>query len=214
MSNVINIMSDPLSERVMDSVIASAINRGRAGSSDAVGALLELYREYLLTVASERVTGDIRGKVSPSDLVQDTFQRAAENFPEFRGQTEPELRQWLLQILKNRAADVFRQWYAEKRDVSMEVSLSEFFRNGNRSQDMTPGSPSPMSDLIRKDLLAGVYSAIATLSDDRRQVITMYCLEGCDYDEVAKKLNRTPEAVRKLFFRAIEQLSSTLNLHE
>lgn len=209
-------MSDAKCDPMMDKIVVAAINRGRAGSAEAVGSLCELYRDYLMTVAGERVTGDLQSKVSPSDLVQDTFQRAAMSFKEFQGQSEPELRAWLLQILSRRATDMFRVWYSEKRNVSLEISLSEPVPNGNdlTETELTHSIPGPVSELIRKDLVSRIHAALLLLSEDQRQVIMICCFEKENYEDAAVRLNRSTEAVRKLFFRAIEKLSTILQLDD
>ena len=47
-------------------------------------------------------------------------------------------------------------------------------------------------------------------SDDYRQVITWCYQDGRSFEEVAALMERTENAVRKLWFRAIEQLEREL----
>src|SRR5712692_7954849 len=60
----------------------------RAGSSHALGQLLEMYRSYLLLLARLQIGRRLQGKVDPADLVQETFLRAHRDFVRFRGTTE------------------------------------------------------------------------------------------------------------------------------
>ena len=57
---------------------------------------------------------------------------------------------------------------------------------------------------------AAVLQAIARLPDDYRKVITWCYQEGRSFEEVAALMERTENAVRKLWFRAIEQLEREL----
>ena len=47
----------------------------RAGDADCLGWLLEIYRNYLHLLASVQLNKRLRGRVNPSDLVQETFLR-------------------------------------------------------------------------------------------------------------------------------------------
>src|SRR5207247_2184856 len=65
-----------------------------------------------------------QGKVSSTDLVQETFLKAHDNFDRFRGDTEAELFAWLAQILRNTLASVKRYYLdTDKRQARLEVSL-------------------------------------------------------------------------------------------
>jgi RNA polymerase sigma-70 factor (ECF subfamily) len=48
--------------------------------------------------------------------------------------------------------------------------------------------------------------ALAELGEDHREVLVLHHLEGLGWDEVARRMGRTPNAVRKLWARALDQL--------
>ena len=79
--------------------VSRFLAEARAGHDSAVGRLLEAARLYLLLVANRELPPDLRPKVGPSDLVQETLLRAHRHFGQFRGATEDELLAWLRQIL-------------------------------------------------------------------------------------------------------------------
>jgi RNA polymerase sigma-70 factor (ECF subfamily) len=85
-----------------EELIGSARNR----SQEALGRLLDACRPYLLLVANQQLRPELRAKVGPSDVVQETFLRAADKFVQFQGSTEPELLAWLRRILLNHLANV------------------------------------------------------------------------------------------------------------
>ena len=78
----------------------------RQGDNDCLGALLELYRNYLHLLARTQIDLHLQGRASPSDVVQETFARACENFGQFRGTSERELLGWLRRILVNTLAQL------------------------------------------------------------------------------------------------------------
>src|SRR5713226_3057039 len=96
----------------------------RAGSSHALGQLLEMYRSYLLLLARLQIGRRLQGKVDPADLVQEAFLRAHRDFARFRGTTEAEWAGWLRQILAARLGDLVRHYCGtRRRDVRLEREL-------------------------------------------------------------------------------------------
>src|SRR5262245_24651064 len=91
--------------------------RARQGDTESLGALLELYRNYLHLMARTQIDLHLQGRASPSDAVQEAFVQACENFAQFRGGSEPELLGWLRRILVNTLAKIVeKQMKAHKRD--------------------------------------------------------------------------------------------------
>src|SRR5689334_22576253 len=84
--------------------LESQIRDARRGSQEALGRLLEGCRQYLLLVANEQLDAELRDKLGPSDLVQDTFADAQHDFPQFHGHTRQQLLAWLRRILLNNLA--------------------------------------------------------------------------------------------------------------
>ena len=63
----------------------------------------------------------------------------------------------------------------------------------------------------REERFDRLQSALATLSDDHREVIRLTRLEGFTLKEAGERMGRSPEAVRKLFWRALQELRATLS---
>src|SRR5579864_981703 len=101
------------------------LRQARAGSSPALGQLLELYRSYLSLLARLQIGRRLQGKVDAADLVQETFLDAHRTWGGFRGRTEAELLGWLRRILAAHTADLMRRYLgAQARDVRLERDLS------------------------------------------------------------------------------------------
>src|SRR5262245_39307199 len=71
------------------------IARARAGDSEALGRLLESYRNYLRMLSRSLIGQTLRLRLDSSDLIQETFLEAHRDFPKFAGTGEPELAAWL-----------------------------------------------------------------------------------------------------------------------
>src|SRR5438105_15042026 len=100
------------------------LRQARAGDAGPLGELLELYRRYLAVLARVQIGQRLQGKVDASDLVQETFLEAHQNFARFRGTSEAELVRWLRQILAGNLADLFRRYLGTQgRDVRLEREI-------------------------------------------------------------------------------------------
>jgi RNA polymerase sigma-70 factor (ECF subfamily) len=184
----------------------------RQGHGEALGALLELYRNYLYLLARTQIDLHLQGRVAPSDLVQETFLRACRHFDQFRGHSERELLAWLRRILvRSMARLVEQQVHARKRDVRREVSLERRLALLDHSSArfeavLASQSASPSAQAQRRELAALVADQLSRLPAHYRDVIVWRNLEGLPFDEVARRLGRTPGAVRILWLRALEKL--------
>jgi RNA polymerase sigma-70 factor, ECF subfamily len=184
----------------------------RAGDSDCLGWLLEIYRNYLHVTASAQLNQRLRSRVNPSDLVQETFLRASRHFGEFCGSSEQEWLGWLRTILRRSVLKmVHRQVVARKRSVLREVSLQELAirfgpeASGLVSLVVSSGS-SPSTQARRQELSTLVAERLSRLPGHCRDVLVLRHLEGLSFPEVADRMGRTPGAVRVLWLRALERL--------
>ncbi len=181
----------------------------RAGSAEALGNLLQSCRNYLLLVAGQELDADLQAKGSASDLVQETFLEAQRDFARFHGTSEAELLAWLRQILVNNVANFTRRYRTGKREVHREVVLDandSAQDSGRAAPDPADPLPTPSSEAVEREQAAALQRALDRLPDDYRQVLVLRYLEGRSFEEIAPLLNRSADAVRKLFARAMQRL--------
>lgn len=191
--------------------MAELIAAARDGSAEALGHLLTFSRPYLLVIANDLLPTDLQGKGGASDLVQETQLNAARAFAGFRGHTAAELLGWLREILQNNVRDFTRRFNdAAKRRAQREISLSDPGQGPDLSERLEAREPSPSSHLQQEERVRGVEAALEHLSEEHRLVIVLHHRDGCSFDEIGRRLERSPDAVRKLWSRAVQQLKSRL----
>jgi RNA polymerase sigma-70 factor (ECF subfamily) len=180
------------------------IERARAGDQEALGQVLEEYRQYLRLLARPRVGYNLRVRVDPSDLVQDTLLEAQRDFQHFQGATEGELAAWLRRILARNLADQVKHHQSQRRDFHRDQPLNALVEQAHEALAATLSTPSAHARQREQAVLLA--NALALLPPDHREVITLRHVEGLSFQEVASRMGRTPGAVRMLWMRALEGL--------
>jgi RNA polymerase sigma-70 factor (ECF subfamily) len=178
----------------------------RAGSRVALGQALEACRKYLLLVAEKELDSDLRAKGGASDLVQETFLEAQRDFAQFRGTSEAELLAWLRQMLLNNIANFTRGYRATgKRAVAREVGLPAS-DSARPSLDLASPERTPGSEAVEREQRQALHQALERLPDHYRQVIVYRYLEERSFEDIGQLMERSAQAARKLWLRAMAQL--------
>ena len=180
------------------------LSAARAGSSEALGQALDECRAYLLQIAREELGSELQAKGGASDLVQDTFLEAHRSFGRFHGESTVELRAWLRCLLRHQAARLGRRYRrSQKRRVAREVAAGPAM-----AVDATTPSTQAMAEEQRQLL----HEAIARLPEDHRRVMTLRYLVGLTFEEIGAVMQRSPDAARMLWGRALERLKHELRI--
>jgi len=167
-----------------------------------LGFVLQAYRPYLLQVAREVLPKALVGKVGPSDVVQETLLRGYREFPEFTGLDPRELVAWLRQILVNQVTDHVRRFETDKRQISREVPLV--------SDMVDVQARSPSQPLLTAEDWQRLQAGLDQLPTMHREVILLRHREGYTFAEIGDLLGKSPDAIRKIWGRALEHLQQLL----
>lgn len=184
------------------------LEQARAGDSDALGQLLEQYRHYLRLLAQSQVGRNLRVRLDPSDLVQETLLEAQRDFQQFAGSGEGELTAWLRRILVRNLADQLKHHHCQKRDFQREQPLEVLVEQAHAALAAPLSTPS--AHVARREQAVVLAQAMAQLPPDYREVIALRHLEGESFEAIAAKMGRTSGAVRMLWMRALERLGGLM----
>jgi RNA polymerase sigma-70 factor (ECF subfamily) len=196
---------DPMADRGenADCLLAAA----RGGSREALGNALEAWRRYLLAIAEGQLDADLRGKGGASDLVQETFLEAQRDFERFRGSSPDELRAWLRQVLLNNVGAFTRRFRAtSKRSVGLEVVIHAGRSSAGPGEPLAASNLSPSGIAIEREQASALRRALERLPDDYKRVVVLRFEEGRSFDEIGDLTDRSPDAARKVWARAMERL--------
>src|SRR5262245_10215045 len=174
-------------------------------SSDGLAWSLDDYREYLRLLARIHLHANLRGKLDPSDVVQQTLLQAYQNLEQLRGNTDGERTAWLRRILANVLTDAARRFGAAARDVAQERSLEKALDQSSACLEawLTADQSSPSQQVIQKEQLLRLSQALDQLPEDQRIAVELRQIQGYSVEEIAEQVGRTKSAVGGLLRRGM-----------
>ena len=186
-------------DELLDDALLAAARRGERAAQDVLlRDLLPLLRVH----AARRLDDRLLGRVAPSDLVQVTLLEAASGFADFAGRTRPELRAWLLRILRTNFLDELKAHLARKRGAGLGRSLDELLASTASGKLASPGT-SPSRQVARRQELDLLGARIAELPLAQQEALRLRVIEGLSVKEMARVMGRSEDAVAGLLKRAV-----------
>lgn len=176
----------------------------RSDEHAELGGLLEELRPYLLAIANAELPQFLAGKLGASDAAQWTITQAYCRFADFRGTTTVELASWMRQILLNHLKTIKRRYSYGKRSVAREQSADIHLI------DHRQGTASGAA--LSREEWSLLKNALDRLPDVHRQAINLRNVDNLSFAEIGHRLNRSEEAARKIWARAIRQLQKELGI--
>ena len=192
--------------------IRDLIAAAKRGVPDAVGRLFEAARADLFQIADRELPEEVRAKVGPSDVVQETAIDMHRGFARFSGSTPEELFAWLREILRYNLIDVVRHYRAaSRRETARDPEPPAV--PPQRAVGLDPVlTRTPAGSAIRREEEAALAIAMARLSPADRQVLELRHWQGLTFVAMAPLLGRSEEAVRKMWYRAVARLRAELTV--
>ena len=188
------------------------LQKARSGLPSALETLIIRYRPYLKLLARLKLHGQLRSRLDDSDLVQEACMYAHRDFDKFRGETEEEFTAWLRKIMANLAANCVRDQQRQCRDVRLERQLHRLFDQSSQMMEraVADSYSSPSKHARRRERAVLLANALQELPTDSREVLVLRELEGKSLAEIAQLMDRSVNAVQKLWARSLVQLRRQL----
>ena len=186
------------------------LDRVRTGDRQAFEELFARHRPYLRQVIGLRLDPQLRPRLDPSDVVQETQMEAFRRLPDFLERQPMPFRLWLRKTACERLLMTQRRHVgAARRSVHREVPIPEESSLQLAYQLLARGS-SPSQRLARRELAQQVRQALAQLSEADREILFMRNLESLSNQEVAQVLQIDPAAASQRYGRALLRLRKLL----
>lgn len=162
------------------------IRRAQAGDDEAAAQLCEVHWRAVYRLVYAR----LGNRSEAEDVTQEAFARLWQHLGRFRGGAlGPFVRTIALNLARNRLRDLGRHPQVEIDALPLSAS-----------------DPSADETLLQREEEALLRQALRRLDADHRRVLELRLVQGRSVAEVAAVLDRSPEAVRALQYRALQRL--------
>ncbi len=181
------------------------------GNESAISQLWTVYGARVHWIMRLRMGKELRSKLESMDLAQDALLSALEDLKNFTYKNEGDFLRWISTIAENRLRDNLDKLHADKRNIRKEIRIGRPGVNtvSKSAVSFTPIEATTPSVIIsRKEELDKLEKSIDKLKPEYKQVILLSKIDGLSYKEIADKLDKTSEAVRKLISRAMAALTT------
>jgi RNA polymerase sigma-70 factor (ECF subfamily) len=178
-----------------DAAIERLVDEARAADAWAFGQLFDHFHLPIYRYIISRV----HSPADAEDLTQLVFVKALEALPRYESRGIP-FGGWLFRLARNAVVDFTR---TRHEHTGLDAAI---YRGSHE-----PG-PEDVA-MLRQDLVQ-VEVALATLTDDQREAITLRFFAGLSAREAGVVMGRQEGTIRGLQFRAIAALRRQLGIHD
>ena len=190
------------------------LNAARAWVAQALGQAADGCRRYLLGIAEKELDDDLRQKGGASDLVQETFMDAQKLFPRFEGKSEEEWLAWLRQLLLHNMGGFTRKYRTRKRSARLEKPFDGPSPSAALGNQLPANVGTPSAVVRGAEDNAALERAMQDLSEEYRHVLCLRYENDLTFEEIGQRMDRTANAARKLWVRAIHELQLRMKAAE
>jgi RNA polymerase sigma-70 factor (ECF subfamily) len=173
---------------------------------------LERFRKYLRLLAQVQLNPLLRGKLDPSDIVQQTLLEAYQARDRCPSHDSTAQAAWLRKILAHNLANAVRDAGRAKRDVRREQSLEAAVEASSARLEawLAAEQSSPSQRAERNEQLLRLAEALDQLPPDQQEAVVLHHLKGKSLSELAAHFGRSPAAVAGLLHRGLRGLQDLL----
>jgi RNA polymerase sigma-70 factor, ECF subfamily len=178
--------------------------------ADALDELLARHRDGLREFIEFRLDLQLRARVDPSDVVQETQMELVRRMEDFLAQCPMPFRLWMRKKAYERLLNLRRDHQLrERRSVRREVALPD--RSSLAlARPLLANQPTPSQEAEARELAERIARAVAQLGDADREILLLRHAEDLPFEEIAFLLDLAPAAARKRFGRALIRLQKRL----
>lgn len=178
------------------------------GDRRAADRLIAAHRTYLRKLIDLRMDDELRVRVDPSDVVQETQLIASQRIDDFLTRRPTSFRIWLRRKAIEQLVDLRRKHiFAEKRSVRREFTLSD---HSSMAMARSLLARPPSEQVYKHELAEKVRIAISQMGPTDREILLLRHVEGLDNGEAADVLELDPNVASQRYGRALRRLRETL----
>jgi RNA polymerase sigma-70 factor (ECF subfamily) len=192
------------------------LRRAVAGDAAALDRLFALHRDRLRALVRLRLNRRLRGRIDPSDVIQDAYLEVCRTLPDYLRRPALPFYLWLRHVTGQQLIAAHRRHLgARMRDAGLEVSLNQGTLPEADSAALaarlvgTVTSASRAAARAEEQLL--IQAALDGMESMDREVLALRHFEMLSNEETARVLGLSKSAASNRYVRALRRLREVLS---
>lgn len=183
----------------------------RRFDDESVRELMTHYRPLLYEIARRRWRREFQRRMDPSDALQLTWTSMAMSRRKNRFENRDHFMGFLMKTLGHHLVNIHRSLYAQKRSVACEVEPNQ--ASQKTMFDVQADDPTALDQLIEQELIVDTLQAMLRLPRELQRLLRWRFRKGMTYGEIAERIDRTEDDVRRLVEKCVRALCRDLKIH-
>lgn len=198
-----------------DSETQRLVRQAATGDQHAWTSLLTRHRPRLRCLVAMRMDRRLRGRLDPSDIIQEANLVAAKQFPAYASNPRMSFYLWLRWLTGQRLIEQHRRHLgAQARELGREISLYHAAIPEASSADLAAAflghTSSPSQAAVRIEQAIKLEEALNSLEPLDREILALRHFEQLSNGEAAEVLAIDKSAASKRYARALVRLKDLL----
>ena len=187
----------------------------KSGDQHALGELFQTYYNRLLTIIRFRMDSRVRGRIDPTDVLQDTFLEATHRFADYAKSPEMPVFLWLRFLAVQKLLQMHRMHLgAQARDAAREISIfagpQPQATSAVLAAHLLGRLTSPSAAFTRAETKLKVERALNAMDEMDREVLALRHFEQLGNIEVARLLGISKTAASNRYVRAVKRMQKII----
>lgn len=190
----------------------SEVEKLRAGGESAMAELFSQHRQQLEQMISFRMDSRLRGRIDPSDVLQEAYLQIAQRLDGYLENPEVSFYVWMRQQAYQSLIDQHRLHFRSKRTPGQEAQRAASRNNTTYSivGHLIGDKTSPDRAIEREEEHQQLHAALETMEEIDREVLALRHFEGLPNNQVAEILEISVTAASNRYVRAMTRLGEIM----
>jgi RNA polymerase sigma-70 factor (ECF subfamily) len=195
--------------------LSRLLDRAAAGDPDACGELFARHRDRLRRLIQYRLDWKLRGRLDPSDVLQETYLDFVRALPSYVEKPHTPFFVWLRFIADRKLLVLHRHHLgtgmrAAGREISLDGRVSVAASSMTLAARIVGKFSTPSQAAMRAELRRIVREALDSMEPLDREVLSLRHFEQLSNSETAAVLGISQTAATNRFVRALDRLRAIL----
>jgi RNA polymerase sigma-70 factor (ECF subfamily) len=191
---------------------AEQLEKLRTGGTEAVAELFSLYREKLEHMIGFRMDSRLRGRIDPSDVLQEAYLKVAERVDSYLEKPDVSFYVWMRQLTYQTLIDQHRLHFRSKRGLGQEVAKKKSYNATTYSivGHLVGANTTPGRAVEREEEKEQLHIALDSMEEIDREILALRHFEGLPNKQVAEILGIAITAASNRYVRAMTRLGQIM----